>query len=151
MSAEANLAGLYPPVQNQIWDSIKWMPIPVHTVPEKQDYLLRASENCPRYDYELEKVLTSPELEHINKANAKLYAYLTKNSGGKVYSLKEAEHLYDVLYIEVLSVLSCTVRSVKCTLLNTITAVNYGFNKSFYPSEFIQQNSTGMDKVGVSG
>ncbi|XP_012230813.1 prostatic acid phosphatase-like isoform X2 [Linepithema humile] len=100
MSAEANLAGLYPPVQNQIWDSIKWMPIPVHTVPEKQDYVLRASKHCTRYNHELNKVLTSPELEHINKENAKLYAYLTKNSGGKISSLEEVERLYDILYIE---------------------------------------------------
>lgn len=101
MSAEANLAGLYPPVKNQVWDSIKWMPIPVHTIPENQDYVLKGSKYCPRYDYELEKLLTSPEMERINKENAKLYAYLSENTGDKISSLKTAEHLYDVLYIEV--------------------------------------------------
>ncbi|KAL6262448.1 hypothetical protein P5V15_007534 [Pogonomyrmex californicus] len=100
MSAEANLAGLYPPVKNQVWDNIKWMPIPVHTVPEKEDYVLRASKRCPRYDYELEKVMTSPEMERVRKANAKLYAYLTEHTGDNIFSLKTAEHLYDVLYIE---------------------------------------------------
>lgn len=38
MSAESNLAGLYPPIQNDIWDTdLEWQPIPVHTIPEKED------------------------------------------------------------------------------------------------------------------
>lgn len=100
MSAEANLAGLYPPVKDQIWDNIKWMPIPVHTVSEKQDYVLKGSKYCPRYNYELEKVLTSPEMEQINKANAKLYAYLTENTGSKISSLEQVNQLYNILYIQ---------------------------------------------------
>lgn len=107
MSAEANLAGLYPPVKNQVWDTIKWMPIPVHTVPIELDYILRASKRCPRYDYELKKVLTSPEMERINKKNAKLYAYLTEHSGEEISSLQKVEYLYNILYIEVcLNILS---------------------------------------------
>ncbi|KAL0099652.1 hypothetical protein PUN28_019804 [Cardiocondyla obscurior] len=100
MSAEANLAGLYPPVKNQIWDSLKWMPIPVHTTPEKFDNILKGSKHCPRYNYEMEKVLRSPEIEHMNKSNKKLYEYLTENSGDKINSFKKVEHLYDVLFIE---------------------------------------------------
>lgn len=35
MSAEANLAGLYPPERQQMFNpNISWQPIPVHTVPE---------------------------------------------------------------------------------------------------------------------
>lgn len=35
MSAEANLAGLYPPEKQQMFNpNISWQPIPVHTVPE---------------------------------------------------------------------------------------------------------------------
>ncbi|XP_029176246.1 prostatic acid phosphatase-like [Nylanderia fulva] len=102
MSAEANLAGLYPPIKNQIWDDIKWMPIPVHTIPSKEDYVLHATKNCPRYNYEVDKVLSSPEIEHVNKENAQLYAYLTEHTGDKIHSLKELEHLYDILYIETL-------------------------------------------------
>lgn len=102
MSAEANLAGLYPPIMNQIWEnSIKWMPIPVHTTAENEDSVLGAKKYCPRYNYELEKVLNSPEIERINKANAELYKYLTKHSGKQIFSLKTAEQLYDCLYIEV--------------------------------------------------
>ncbi|KYM98697.1 Lysosomal acid phosphatase [Cyphomyrmex costatus] len=103
MSAEANLAGLYPPVRTEIWDNnIYWIPIPVHTIPALEDYVLKASKYCPRYQYELEKLLTSPEIEHIKKANAKLFAYLTEHSGDNITSIRAVEHLYDNLYIETL-------------------------------------------------
>ncbi|CAL7950976.1 unnamed protein product [Xylocopa violacea] len=100
MSAESHLAGLYPPVGNQIWDSIKWMPIPVHTIPEDKDNILAAKKYCPRYDYELEKVLNSPEMKKIDKENKHLYIYLTEKTGNKVSSLRAAEQIYDTLFIE---------------------------------------------------
>ncbi|XP_012152497.1 prostatic acid phosphatase isoform X2 [Megachile rotundata] len=100
MSAESHLAGLYPPSGNQVWDSIKWMPIPVHTIPEDKDNVLAAKKYCPRYDYELRKVLDSPELKKIEKENKKLYAYLTEKTGNKISSLRSVEQLYDTLFVE---------------------------------------------------
>lgn len=102
MSAEVNLEGLYPPVKDQVWDNnIQWMPIPVHTIPKQEDYILKASKYCPRYKYELEKLLMSPEMEHIRKTNAELFAYLTEHSGDNINSFETAEQLYNNLYIEV--------------------------------------------------
>ncbi|OAD55716.1 Prostatic acid phosphatase, partial [Eufriesea mexicana] len=100
MSAEALLAGLYPPVSSEIWSSINWIPIPVHTIPEDLDYVLATKKYCPRYDYELEKVLNSPEMKKIDKENEKLYAYLTEKAGKKISSLRSVEQLYDTLFIE---------------------------------------------------
>ncbi|MGH0183860.1 UNVERIFIED_CONTAM: hypothetical protein FKN15_013149, partial [Acipenser sinensis] len=38
MSAEANLAGLYPPNGSEVFNpNITWQPIPVHTVPDTED------------------------------------------------------------------------------------------------------------------
>lgn len=38
MSAQANLAGLFPPIGEQVWSSeIDWQPVPVHDVPIKKD------------------------------------------------------------------------------------------------------------------
>lgn len=101
MSAEALLAGLYFPVSSEIWSNINWIPIPVHTIPEDLDYVLAAKKYCPRYDYEVEKVLNSPEIKKIDKENEKLYAYLTEKTGNKISSVRSVEHLYDTLFIEV--------------------------------------------------
>ncbi|XP_033186516.1 prostatic acid phosphatase [Bombus vancouverensis nearcticus] len=100
MSAESHLAGLYPPVGKQIWSNIKWMPIPVHTIPEDKDNVLAARKYCSRYDYELEKVLNSPEIQKINKENKRLYVYLTGKTGNKISSLLSVKQLYDTLFIE---------------------------------------------------
>jgi len=48
-SAQAQLAGLYPPEGWQVWnDKIPWQPVPVHTVPLYDDPLLRPYTKCPR-------------------------------------------------------------------------------------------------------
>ncbi|KAI4494313.1 hypothetical protein M0802_008996 [Mischocyttarus mexicanus] len=102
MSAEANLAGLYPPKGDQIWSTIRWMPIPVHTTPELEDNLLAGKKYCPKYLLERDKVLQSPEIIKINKENKYLYDYLTEKTGRIINTLKDAEYLYDTLYIEYL-------------------------------------------------
>ena len=48
-SAQAQLAGLYPPKGWQVWNAnISWQPVPVHTVPVDDDPLLRPFTKCPR-------------------------------------------------------------------------------------------------------
>lgn len=101
MSAEANLAGLYPPNGNQVWDIKKWMPIPVHTIPESEDSLLSGKKYCDKYSYELQNVLNSPEFKNIDKENAELYLYLSAKSGKSISNLENTEFLYNTLYIEV--------------------------------------------------
>ncbi|OXU18976.1 hypothetical protein TSAR_000201 [Trichomalopsis sarcophagae] len=100
MSAEANLAGLYPPNGDQMWDIQSWMPIPVHTIPEAEDGLLSGKKYCDRYSYELQRVINSPEFKNIDKQNAKLYLYLSEKSGKSISNLENLEFLYNVLYIE---------------------------------------------------
>lgn len=40
-SALSNLAGLYPPIGDEIWNKdIAWQPIPVHSIPERDDKVL---------------------------------------------------------------------------------------------------------------
>ncbi|XP_051173261.1 prostatic acid phosphatase-like [Leptopilina boulardi] len=103
MSAESNLAGLYPPEGNQVWDILKWMPIPVHTIPEKQDHILSAKKYCPRYEYELEKVMQSDEMKKIDQENAQIYEYLTMHTGRKINTLEDVNTVYNTLFIEELN------------------------------------------------
>lgn len=101
MSAEANLAGIYPPIGAEVWDIKTWMPIPVHTVPENEDNVLAGKKYCDKYAFEYQKVLTSPEIKEINAENAELYEYLSRMTGKSVSSIETVEYLYNTLYIEV--------------------------------------------------
>ena len=63
MSAMSNLAGLYPPKGNQIWNpSILWQPIPVHTKPKSEDNLLSTHAECPRFNYLFDEMMKSKEM-----------------------------------------------------------------------------------------
>eukprot|EP00079_Xenopus_tropicalis_P028203 XP_012823002.1 PREDICTED: testicular acid phosphatase homolog isoform X2 [Xenopus tropicalis] len=65
MSAQASLAGLYPPNGSQLWHpEIHWQPIPVHTVPVSQDRLLKfPSKDCPRYYELMRETIQQPEYQ----------------------------------------------------------------------------------------
>ncbi|XP_046617069.1 prostatic acid phosphatase-like [Neodiprion virginianus] len=102
MSAEANLAGLYPPEGDQVWDKLKWMPIPVHTIPELEDSLLASKKYCPKYEMELQNVMNSPEIRKIDDDNQELYNYLSKKAGTMVQSVSDVSGIYNTLFIEVL-------------------------------------------------
>lgn len=100
MSAYANLAGFYPPTENQIWNkNIHWQPIPVHTTKEVDD-VLSTKRNCPAYDHALTKLRKSEEFIKMDEKNKRIYKYLTKNAGRKVHSLEGVQKIYNCLFIE---------------------------------------------------
>lgn len=101
MSAEANLAGLYPPEGNQIWDpDLKWQPVPIHTIPETEDPILAGKKPCPKYDMLLKALQKSQQFRDIDHKLHDLYAYLTRYSGTTISSLENLEYLYNTLFIE---------------------------------------------------
>ena len=64
MSALSNLAGLYPPKGNQIWNpNLMWQPIPVHTTPVLSDGLLSSHSDCPRLKELYQQILKSDEIQ----------------------------------------------------------------------------------------
>lgn len=101
MSAEANLAGLYPPKNDQIWDpSIPWQPIPVHTTPELEDNLLSMKKVCPKYNTLLSQLFKTDYFQNISRINHDLYVFLTKYTGTQIDTLEKLEFIYNTLYIE---------------------------------------------------
>lgn len=104
MSAESNLAGLYPPVGPDQWDQlIQWQPIPVHTVPEELDEVLAAKKPCAAFDMELKKYKHTDEFQAYNKSLEPVYEYVTAHSGRIVDSLTTAQNIYSCLHIEELN------------------------------------------------
>ncbi|XP_071949934.1 prostatic acid phosphatase-like isoform X1 [Antedon mediterranea] len=103
MSAQCNLAGLYPPVGHQKWNpELPWQPIPVHDVPISEDYVLRTDGvNCPLYNKLYEDVLNSPEVKKLNEDNKKFLENVSKNAGyNKTLKISEIWHLYDPVFVE---------------------------------------------------
>ncbi|XP_054734328.1 prostatic acid phosphatase [Anastrepha obliqua] len=102
-SAMSNLAGLYPPVGNEIWNKdIAWQPIPVHTIPERLDKELAGKAPCAAYDYARSAVLNSLEFQKLNERFQYLYDYLTKYSGHKVDTLEAVQRINNTFFIETL-------------------------------------------------
>lgn len=101
MSAEANLAGLFPPSGEQVWKtSLKWQPIPIHTIPIDEDYLVYQSLPCPRGDKELKEYFESPAIRTVSRKYRKFLEFLERNSGTPIRSIKDAAIFHDPLLIE---------------------------------------------------
>jgi len=76
MSAMSNLAGLYPPKGNQVWNpNLLWQPIPVHTRPLADDNLLSSHAKCPKFKQLYEELMNSKEIQAINQKYKWLYEY----------------------------------------------------------------------------
>ncbi|KAI8430693.1 hypothetical protein MSG28_000883 [Choristoneura fumiferana] len=103
MSVEANLAGLFPPVGNSIWDNqLQWQPIPVHTMPTNRDEVLAMQRKCPAYDIALEELQESKEYTDRLSQYQGLMDYLTAYTGAKIKDYNDISYVYNTLYIETL-------------------------------------------------
>ncbi|KAJ8737588.1 hypothetical protein PYW08_000183 [Mythimna loreyi] len=103
MSAQANLAGMYPPTNKSTWNpQLHWSPIPIHTVPEIEDEVLAMKKPCPAYNKELERLTHSkPYKDRLSKYQH-LMDYLSAYTGVKVKDYSDIVDIYSTLYIETL-------------------------------------------------
>ncbi|KAG4080083.1 hypothetical protein HA402_014523 [Bradysia odoriphaga] len=102
MSAQANLAGLFPPTGDQKWsDDILWQPIPVHTVPWKMDHVVGTGRPFPRFEAAREKYLKEdPEIQKKLADHADLLKELTEKSGEDVKTIADVFYLHNTLWLQ---------------------------------------------------
>lgn len=76
-SAMVNLASLFEPIGSQIWNKkLKWQPVPVHTQPQTDDYLLAGEKNCNHFDYIMLKHMNGSEYKRFFEQSASLIRYV---------------------------------------------------------------------------
>ncbi|KAM9307681.1 prostatic acid phosphatase-like [Gastrophryne carolinensis] len=105
MSVLVNLAGLFPPVERQIWNqNFTWQPIPVHTVPLQEDNMLYMSEtNCPSYVELQKETYASKELHDLKEPYMDFVKTLQNVTGYSAEQLNDGYilwTLYDSLLCE---------------------------------------------------
>lgn len=101
MSAEVNLAGLYPPQGRQIFHSdLKWQPIPVHTMPvENEKFLKFPRKNCPRYQQLQEETMKSRAVQEKIHENKDFLDMVSNKTKMKV-TIENEWRVYDTLFCE---------------------------------------------------
>lgn len=101
MSALSNLAGLYPPKGDQVWNpELLWQPIPVHIVPLEDDNIIGSHFRCPKYTKLKSEIHSLPEIQNMVQENQWVFDYLTQHSGQNLTSLWDINYLYDTFFIE---------------------------------------------------
>ncbi|XP_019716381.1 lysosomal acid phosphatase [Hippocampus comes] len=102
MSAEANLAGLYPPNGEQVFSpNIMWQPIPVHTVPQSEEKLLSFPQrDCPRFEELMNETEQTEEFRNVTAANQDVLDLVRNKTGLKTMSVESAWSVYDTLFCE---------------------------------------------------
>ncbi|KAM4537949.1 lysosomal acid phosphatase-like [Fundulus diaphanus] len=102
MSAEANLAGLYPPKGRQMFrPGLKWQPIPVHTVPQSEERLLSFPlGDCPRYKQLMNETEHTAEFLNVTTAYRDFMELLKSKTALKNVSVKTVWSVYDTLFCE---------------------------------------------------
>ncbi|XP_045050029.2 lysosomal acid phosphatase isoform X3 [Desmodus rotundus] len=102
MSAEANLAGLFPPNGMQRFNpNISWQPVPVHTVPIAEDRLLKFPLGpCPRYEQLQNETRQTPEYKNESIRNAQFLDMVANETGLTDLTLENIWNVYDTLFCE---------------------------------------------------
>lgn len=95
MSAQAYIAGLYPPTNSDIWNAnVNWQPVPVHTVPHYLEI-----KKCPIYENASNKSTEKLYNEFV-EANRDTMEYVAEHSGVNIKNSLEMMLIYDTLFIE---------------------------------------------------
>ncbi|KAF3857383.1 hypothetical protein F7725_009242 [Dissostichus mawsoni] len=102
MSAESNLAGLYPPAGQQVFNpNMPWQPIPVHTVPKSEERLLNYPlDDCPRYNLLMNETEKTEEFINVTLAYQDIIDLVKNKTGLNKTNVESVWSVYDTLFCE---------------------------------------------------
>ncbi|XP_064613688.1 testicular acid phosphatase homolog [Liolophura sinensis] len=103
MSAESNLAGMFPPGRTSSgvrWVGEHWQPIPIHTRPVSQDKVFAIRrKKCPHLDQLKKQLEESNPYGQVEAEHKKLIDYLADKSGMKA-TVPDIAQLYDIFFCQ---------------------------------------------------
>ncbi|KAM6893440.1 lysosomal acid phosphatase-like [Xenentodon cancila] len=102
MSAEANLAGLFPPSGQQVFmPDMKWQPIPVHTVPQSEERLLSFPlGDCPLYHQLMNETEHTAEFINVTTMYQDIINLVRSKTGLEKITVETVWSVYDTLFCE---------------------------------------------------
>lgn len=101
MSAEASMAGLFPPSANKIWnEELNWQPIPIHTTSAHRDYILATQKKCDRFDYEMGKFINGSTYQTMFERFKPHINYVAENGKFEIKTILRILVFYDTLTVE---------------------------------------------------
>ncbi|XP_041638118.1 lysosomal acid phosphatase isoform X2 [Cheilinus undulatus] len=102
MSAEANLAGLYPPSGQQVFNpNLIWQPVPVHTVPQSEEKLLSFPRaDCPRYQQLMNETEHTEEFLNVTATYQDFIDLVRNKTGLNHTNVESVWGVYDTLFCE---------------------------------------------------
>ncbi|XP_054479777.1 lysosomal acid phosphatase [Anoplopoma fimbria] len=102
MSAEANLAGLYPPAGQQVFKpDLMWQPIPVHTVPQSEERLLSFPlADCPRYKQLMNETEHTEDFINMTNTYQDIIELVRNKTGLNKTNVETVWSVYDTLFCE---------------------------------------------------
>lgn len=98
----AALGGIFTQSDQQIsTDNFDWLPVPVYSVSNDDDYFLSVTKQCDRFDYEVLQFLNQNDrFNKLIEHNKQLIDYIKRNSGLDQVSSMDIGYIYDALSIE---------------------------------------------------
>ncbi|XP_067000756.2 venom acid phosphatase Acph-1 [Anabrus simplex] len=104
MSAQLEMAGMWPPSAEQEWNpELRWQPTSIKSIPLNEDRLLLVRIPCPKYYMELEYVRNSSEIQCIIEdmgGSTELFQELSDKTGLKISTPDDILSLYGTLKAE---------------------------------------------------
>ncbi|XP_043099543.1 lysosomal acid phosphatase [Puntigrus tetrazona] len=102
MSAEANLAGMFPPNGSEVFNpDLKWQPIPVHTVPADEEKLLSFPlDDCPRYTQLMNETEKNAIFLNMTETYRAFIEMVKNKTGLEKTNIETIWSVYDTLFCE---------------------------------------------------